>query len=226
MMEASFEAESALYKYNPDHIPKPIAWGNYESDPKTWFCLLEFHDMAEEVLDPTEFVPIIVQIHKASMGESPDGKYGFHVPTHLANIPNDNTWQASWEVWFTQAMKKMFDVEEQAHGKDMRLEELKKGLYEKIIPRLLRPLETGGRSIQPCLLHSDLWPGNAMLDNDTNRIIIFDSCAFWGHNEADLGSWRAPRYMMGRPFFREYQKAMGISEPQEDWDDRIALYAL
>ena len=31
---------------------------------------------------------------------------------------------------------------------------------------------------------------------------------------------------MGRPFLKEYQKVMGISEPQGDWDDRNALYAL
>jgi len=226
MMEGSFESESIFHHYSPDHVPKPIAWGSYKSKPSTWFYLCEFHDMVDEVPEPSEFVPIIVQIHKASMGNSPGGKYGFQVPTHLANIPNDNTWQTSWEAWFSQAMRKMFAVEEQAHGKDERLERLKKGLYEKVIPRLLRPLETGGRSIQPCLVHSDLWPGNAMLDTDTNAVIIFDSCAFWGHNEADLGSWRASRYKMGRPFFKEYQKAMGISEPQEDWDDRNALYAL
>lgn len=65
-----------------------------------------------------------------------------------------------------------------------------------------------------------------MLDFETNQVILFDSCAFWGHNEADLGTWRSSRYTMGRPFFREYQKAMQISEPQEDWDDRNALYSM
>lgn len=53
-----------------------------------------------------------------------------------------------------------------------------------------------------------------------------DSCAFWGHNEADLGTWRAPRYKFRRPFVEEYQKAMGISEPRGDWDDWNALYAM
>lgn len=77
---------------------------------------------------------------------------------------------------------------------------LKKGLLDKAIPRLLRPLETEGRSIQPCLVHSDLWTGNVMPDAETNEIIIFDSCAFWGHNEADLGSWREKNYKMGEPY--------------------------
>ena len=225
-MEGTFESESVLYRYCPNHVPKPISWGSYESDPDTWFYICEFRDMVDEVPEPGEFVQIIVQIHKTTMGNSPEGMYGFHVDTHLANIPNDNTWQASWEVWFAQAMRKMIEFEEAAHGKDERMERLKGPLFEKVIPRLLRPLEVGDHSIKPCLIHSDLWPGNVMRDSDTNEVIIFDSCAFWGHNEADLGSWRAPRYRMGRPFLKEYQKAMGISEPQEDWDDRNVLYAM
>jgi fructosamine-3-kinase len=33
-------------------------------------------------------------------------------------------------------------------------------LLKKVIPRLLDPLETDGRSIKPVLLHGDLWLGN------------------------------------------------------------------
>ena len=120
----------------------------------------------------------------------------------------------------------MFEVEENAHGKDPKMESLKKVLHEKVIPRLLRPLETEGRSIQPCLIHSDIWPGNTMLDSDTQEVIIFDFCAYWGHNEADLGTCRASRYKLGQPFIKEYRKVMDKSEPQADWDDRNALYVM
>ena len=65
-----------------------------------------------------------------------------------------------------------------------------------------------------------------MTDKHTGGVVLFDSCAYWGHNEADLGIWRATRYGMGRPFFAEYHKLMDVSEPKEDWDDRNALYAL
>lgn len=224
MMQGTWESESVFYSYSPEHVPKPYAWGNYKSDPDTWFYLCAFHDMEDDVPDVRNFVSIVSKIHKESLGKS--SRYGFQVPTFLANLPNDNTWQDSWEVWFAQAMKQMFAIEELSHGKDDELEVLKDALYEKVIPRLLRPLETGGRSIKPCLVHSDLWPGNSMPDSDSGEVMIFDSCAFWGHNEADLGSWRAPRYKMGRPFLKEYQRVMGMSEPQEDWDDRNALYAI
>jgi len=156
MMEGSFESESVFHKYSPNHVPNPIAFGSHEDDPATWFYLCEFRNMVDRLPSPVEFVPVIAEIHQASMGKSPNGQYGFHVPTHLANIPNDNTWQTSWEVWFAQAMRRMFEVEEKLHGRDESLDALKGGLFEKVIPRLLGPLETDGRSIQPCLVHCEL----------------------------------------------------------------------
>ncbi|CAF9931127.1 MAG: hypothetical protein HETSPECPRED_007794 [Heterodermia speciosa] len=224
IFEGTFESEKIFHEYLPEHVPKPHAWGEYQSEPDNWFYLCDFHDMVDEVPAVDRFVSIVARVHQNSMGKK--DRYGFHVPTHLANIPNDNSWQSSWETFFAQLMIRMFEIEGEAHDQDEKLEELKEGMLGKVIPRLLRPLETGGRSIRPCLVHSDLWPGNCMPDADTDEIMLFDSCAYWGHNESDLGSWRAPRYRMGKPYLREYQRVMGISEPRRDWDDRNALYAV
>ncbi len=43
---------------------------------------------------------------------------------------------------------------------------------------------------------------------------------------ADLGTWRSPRYRLGKPYIKEYLKHVPISEPVEDFDDRNALYAM
>ena len=43
---------------------------------------------------------------------------------------------------------------------EMRL--LYQGTIDLVIPQLLRPLETGGRSIQPRPLHGDLWADNLL----------------------------------------------------------------
>ena len=224
IFEGTYEFERLFHEYLPEHVSKPYAWGEYESQPDMWFHLCDFHDMVDEVPEVDRFVSIVARLHTNSRGK--EDRYGFNVPTHLANLPNDNRWQTSWETFFFQLMVRMFDLEVKGHAQDDELEQLKSNMLTKVIPRLLRPLETGGRSIKPCLIHSDLWPGNCMPDADTDEIMIFDSCAFWGHNEADLGSWRAPRYRLGKPYLREYQRVMGISEPQADWDDRNALYAV
>ncbi|KAL9601744.1 MAG: hypothetical protein Q9179_002766, partial [Wetmoreana sp. 5 TL-2023] len=116
------------------------------------------------------------------MGRSPNDKYGFHKTTHLA-VDNDNSWDDSWEHWYAKVLKRMLKEEERSHGPDEDLKLLTAVMFQKVVPRLLRPLETGDRQIKPCLIHSDLWPGNVKPDAVTDEPIIFDSCAFWGHNE-------------------------------------------
>ncbi|KAI9781780.1 MAG: hypothetical protein M1839_005773 [Geoglossum umbratile] len=226
MMEGTFESETAFYSYAPQNVPEPLGWGTYKSNPNHHFYICNFREMIEDLPDLIKFPLLIVKIHQASLDQSSTGKFGFHVTTHLANIPNDNTWCDTWEEWYSNAMKQMLQLEEKSRGPDPEMTAISKSLLEKVIPRLLRPLHTGGRTLKPCLVHSDLWPGNVMPDASTEEPIIFDSCAVWGHNEADLGTWRSPRYRLGKPYIREYQKHMPVSPPVEDFEDRNALYAL
>lgn len=84
-------------------------------------------------------------------------------------------------------MSSLCEIEEQRRGPDDDWTKGKKLLFEVVIPRYLRPLESEGRSIQPCLLHCDLWPGNTMPRSDSpEHLCIFDSSAVWGHNESKL----------------------------------------
>lgn len=56
----------------------------------------------------------------------------------------------------------------------------------KIIPRLLRPLESEGRTLTPCIVHGDLWDGNASVDVNTGHPMIFDGTPLYAHNECKL----------------------------------------
>jgi protein-ribulosamine 3-kinase len=80
-------------------------------------------------------------------------------------------------------MEEMIEREQLTQGPCPEIDKLQKLLVEKVIPRLLRPLESNGRSIRPCLVHGDLWHGNASTSSDTNEPYAFDSCALWAHNE-------------------------------------------
>ena len=66
--------------------------GVYAADPNKWFYIAEFHEMIDEVPEAKQLIAVISQIHKASMGKSPTGMYGFYATTHIAVLPNDNTW--------------------------------------------------------------------------------------------------------------------------------------
>jgi fructosamine-3-kinase len=186
MMKGAFESDSIYSSYAPENMPKPVGFGELKDKPDSWFYICEFHNMLDELPDVSDLVDIVAKVHRASMGKSLSGKFGFGVPTHLANIPNDNTWQDTWERFFTQLMRSMYKFEKLTQGVDEEMDYLFEALCNKVIPRLLRPLETAGSTIKPCLVHSNLSPGNFMPDADTGDLMIFDSCAFWGHNEADL----------------------------------------
>lgn len=81
-------------------------------------------------------------------------------------------------------MKDVLRIREERSGPSSALEELLPALFEKVIPRLLRPLETGGRKLAPVLVHGNLWRGNvAAVKDSPGRGVIFDSASFFAHNE-------------------------------------------
>lgn len=181
MMHGEFESMSALFATSPDFLPKPHAWGSYKSITDTHFFLCDFHDMVEELPEISQFTKSVAELHLRSV--SLTGKYGFHVTTYMGPLPQDNTWTDTWEEFFLRGMKRMLFLEEAAQGPSPELNVLVPLLFEKVIPRLLRPLETGGNSIKPVLIHGDLWYGNCCTDSNTDRPIVFDACSFWAHNE-------------------------------------------
>lgn len=118
----------------------------------------------------------------------------------IANIPISKNWSSTWEECFANVMSSLCEIEEQRRGPEDDWTAAKKLLFEVVIPRYLRPLESEGRSIQPCLLHCDLWPGNTRPRSDfPNTLCIFDSAAIWGHNESK------PPPQASKSFVTEYQ---------------------
>ncbi|KAH8662410.1 Fructosamine kinase-domain-containing protein [Xylariales sp. PMI_506] len=218
MMKGAFEAELALHNAIPNHVPKPLAWGTNKRDPDTHFYLCAFIEMYDELPLPNKWAATVFALHLNSMGKSPTGQFGFHVTTHLASVPVDNTWNASWEAFWTQQMTSLFEQDERIHGPDEELTRLKASFLTRVIPRYLRPLETEGRTVTPCLIHSDLWPGNIKPMTASNELclacISSVSPIYWPAI-ADIGICRNPRYKLGAP--------VDISDPQEDFNGRNAV---
>ncbi|KAK3934281.1 Fructosamine kinase-domain-containing protein [Diplogelasinospora grovesii] len=206
-LKGEFISTSAIYAITPDFCPKPIGFGTFQDDPDSHFYKL-------------------ARLHSCSQQVSP-GKFGFEIATYNGDLPQDNTWCDSWEECFTNGLRHVLKVREERAGPDPELDSLLPGLFGKVIPRLLRPLESSGRKVKPTLIHGDLWCGNAgIIDEDTEEGIIFDPASFWAHNEYELGNWRPQRNKFHSEYFDEYHRCMKVSEPCEDFDDRNALYAL
>ena len=137
--------------------------------------------MTDEIPEIQAFTSTLAELH--SNGLSPDGKYGFHVPTYKGTIPQYTVWHDTWEESYYYSMKWFMHAEEKSQGVDPEMQQICQALLDKVIPRLLRPLETGGRQVQPRLIHGDLWAGNTLWNIDTNMPVVYDAAALYAHNE-------------------------------------------
>lgn len=231
MVEGEFESMAALHAVVPDMTPKPYGWGTYESQPNLHWFLCEFLDMHEPatVRPPVvEFCRRIADMHQRSQAMSTTGQFGFHVKTPAGYIIQRNEWRKSWEEYFTDRLRCALDQEIANAGSSPEYDELWTAMFAKVIPRLLRPLETGGNVTKPSLCHGDLWYGNTAVRADpVGPPLIFDAAAMWAHNEYDLRCFGpGADYNFSADYTTEYFKNCPPAEPKEDVTDRLLLYSI
>jgi len=172
-----------MKRWIPEYTATPLAVGPLEQHPAKAFYMAEFLDLEAEKPSPKALAGILANIHQSSV--SPTGKFGFPVTTFKGYVPMNNAWTDSWEEWFTRQFR--MDVEQCIGGPDGEIDdELLEQFCTKVIPRLLRPLQTGGRTIKPSLCHTDIWHGNVHLDKLAKVPIIFDACCVYGHHESEI----------------------------------------
>jgi protein-ribulosamine 3-kinase len=172
----------------PALVPRPIAWGTYTADSNVHFFLCDFVTMTDDLPDVNKLGEMLAELHHNNV--SPNGKYGFEVPTYQGTIPQRVEWQDTWEKFFYHLIERIWDIEWESQGPDEELKRLTDAMKSKVIPRLLRPLETGGREIKPRLLHGDIWDGNTSQDADTDLPVIYDATSLYAHNESMIEECR------------------------------------
>jgi protein-ribulosamine 3-kinase len=180
-LKGEFESTSAIHAVTGDFSPKPIAWGSFKSISNSHYYLCKFHELSEKLPEPLGFCAKIAALHTQSV--SPNGKFGFHVVTYNGNLPQENGYTDTWEEFFVKGFKHMLTMNIERGGPWAEMESLKTDMVTKVIPRLIRPLETEGRSIRPSLVHGDLWCGNVAVDTQTDLPLVYDPSSFYAHNE-------------------------------------------
>ncbi|KAI9065905.1 fructosamine kinase PKL/CAK/FruK [Trametes sanguinea] len=220
------EAESlkAIDTAAPGLAPKLLECGVIDPDTKERdsdvgrpFFLSEYKDIG--TLTPSAAKALgkrlATELHAY---ESPNG-FGFHVPTYCGRTRQDNGWFQSWPECFDALIGGLADKLKAQGGHDALCKQVEE-VRRRVIPSLLGPL-----SIQPVLLHGDLWSGNTGVDRSTGEPVIFDPSSYFGHNEADLA---ISRMFGGIPeaFYTTYHEYRPKSEPQEQYGLRQDLYQL
>ncbi|KAI1382982.1 Fructosamine kinase-domain-containing protein [Hypoxylon trugodes] len=224
MVESEYESMKAIYEILPTFAPKPIAHGTYQTAKDTHFFLCEFCEMLGDMPNPHKFSMRLAELHQKS--ESPTRKFGFHMPTYSGNLPQWTEWEDSWEALFAKNLRMALDLEIKVRGYDPEFDVFVPAIFDRVIPRLLRPLESDGRSIKPSLVHGDLWYANSGIDVNTDNPLIFDACCFYAHNEYEFGQWRPTCNKFGVEYLEAYHNYVKISAPEEDYDGRLDLYKL
>jgi protein-ribulosamine 3-kinase len=225
MMEGEFNSITTIYNLIPSFVPKPLAWGKFKlASPDTYFFLCDFVEMSTDMPDPVKFCARVAELHRK--GVSPTGKFGFHITTVHGKTEQPVSWDDNWTRYFTRLISHFFAKDLLSNGPWPEYEAAFKRLVDDVIPQVLDPLTSEGRSIRPSLVHGDLWEGNASTDLVTDEPMVFDAAVMYAHNEYELGMWRREIIRFGKPYFKQYLRNMTPSEPVEQWDDRNALYSL
>jgi protein-ribulosamine 3-kinase len=212
MLRGECESAADLQRISPGFGVKGIAWGVFEQedgnddykddgdaeeDNKWYFYIQNFIRMRQPTTaDMQTLVDQLADFHikssarfeeLTSFHRIPGTYFGYHVPTHNGKLEQDNIWTSTWEEYFLRNMKTMLAYDEKEGGpRPQEIEELLHPLFNDVIPKLLRPMETQGRRIAPSLCHGDLWEGNVGVvehGEEEGAVVIFDPACFWGHGE-------------------------------------------
>ncbi|KAL6912641.1 hypothetical protein ACHAPO_012046 [Fusarium lateritium] len=230
MLRGEFESSKIIHTIKPHLIPEPIAFGQYEqATSPTFFFLSEFVDMeTESAPDPDQLGRKLAELHKES--QKTTGKFGFHVQTCDGRMPHNVDWQDNWPTFFGNLLKGIYKIDAKVNGHWPEFERATDQIINKVVPRLLGGLTNDGKPIMPCILHGDLWEPNIGKRKNTGELILFDASSFWGHNEMDLGLWRANFCQHLRPnletYVESYLRHFPAAGPEEEFYDRNRLYSL
>lgn len=130
-LKGEFAATSATYSITPDFCPKPIAWGSLRDEQYAHFHLCKFYDFSNGVPEPVSFCEKLARLHRHSSQPWPDAKFGFHCTTYNGDLPQDNNWSSSWEVFFANGLHHVLKVREERAGPDAELDRLFPDLFNK-----------------------------------------------------------------------------------------------
>ncbi|KAI1873984.1 uncharacterized protein JN550_003253 [Neoarthrinium moseri] len=228
LVEGEYQSAYDINQVMSDLVPKPIGWGKYRSgDTQVYFFLGDFHDMDfSSAPEPAQFTARIAELHRK--GVSPNGMFGYPVPTVIGIMKRTVTWETSWAKSFTHQLNDAIGYDNQTNAPWPEYDAACKQLIDAVIPRLLGTLQSDRRHIIPVLIHGDLWERNVGTDRETGKTIVFDPGCTYAHNEMEFGTWRCSWafHFNSLDYMKSYQHHIKPSEPADEFDDRNRLYSI
>lgn len=155
MVSGEFVSMTTLHQAIPDSTPAPIAWGTYASNPNLHFFLCHFVEVIDEVPDVETFTLKVADLHAKS--SSPNGKYGFPVPTYMGQMAQYHAWTESWEEFFNfingthdddnrgiprsgRGVKRLIWTDDEQGGSSIASTARDRGQADQTMPRTWKPI--------------------------------------------------------------------------------------
>ncbi|KAI0112615.1 Fructosamine/Ketosamine-3-kinase [Hypoxylon sp. NC0597] len=184
LVEGEFHSAAIINDVVAGLVPKAVGWGEYhDGKSQVYFFLGDFHDMNYSINpEPVSFMSKIAELHQVT---SPNGMFGYPVPTACGKMERTVTWEKSWVKSFTNLLNDVIRYDNETNGPWPEYDTACKQLIDVVIPRLLGALQSEGRSITPSLIHGDLWERNVGIDRETGEAVVFDPGCVYAHNEMD-----------------------------------------
>ncbi|RRK10045.1 fructosamine kinase family protein [Lactiplantibacillus garii] len=189
--------------------PHVIANGTIDGDGYLLLSWLEAGHGSQRALGQA-----VARVHQQHASQ-----FGLDHDFTLGKIPKLNHWQHSWATFYTQ---QRLDVlvklaQDQGHWSAQRAAH-----YQRLRKHILA--EDHMRTVQPSLLHGDLWSGNYLFTADGTPTLI-DPDVFYGDREMDL----AMTTIFGGfsdDFYAGYQQVYPIAPGFEERLPEYQLYYL
>ncbi|KAJ0572466.1 putative protein-ribulosamine 3-kinase [Helianthus annuus] len=209
MFEGEALGLSAMYETKSIRVPKPFKVGAFPTGGS--YIIMEYIEVGSSRGDQSILGRKLAEMHKAAKSEN---GFGFHVDNTIGSTPQINTWTSDWiEFYSEHRLNFQLKLAQQQYGDS--------AIYEKG-QRLLKNIAAlfEDATIEPCLLHGDLWSGNISSDKNGEPVILDPAC-YYGHNEAEFGmSWCAG---FGGSFYSAYFEVM---PKQPGFEKRRDIYLL
>jgi fructosamine-3-kinase len=153
-------------------VPRPVCHGaNRET---SWIVLehLELEPAGAKAMPALGWG--LAQLHRVTAT-----RYGWYRDNSIGATPQVNTWDGDWVTFWRERRLGFQLALAQTGGHGSRIADKGPRLMEKL------PAFFSGYRPLPCLVHGDLWKGNAaMTSND--QPVIYDPAVYYGDRETDL----------------------------------------
>ncbi|KAK4201530.1 hypothetical protein QBC40DRAFT_252985 [Triangularia verruculosa] len=124
-------------------------------------CLLEgWQYICERTPTHMELIPNVVDLHEKEIPShfhSGWGKFGSPTAWYDGAVAQWFPMHDNWADCFKEGLRLTIQKEKKIHGEDPVFNHLCREILDRVVDRLLVPMESHGRSVTPTLVHGNLW---------------------------------------------------------------------